>query len=107
MAKGFVTFQMKLRGEEPPVPLEPLSSLPSSKVTHYWDQLMETPVENLAHELLNRGFVWSSSPQGATFWRKFYKELRHRHEGYEPSNDLHFQEAVEYLKDWQRQWRKR
>lgn len=107
MAKGFVTFQMKLRGEEPPVPLEPLSSLPDDKAGSYWDQLMETPVENLAHELLNRGFVWSSSPQGAIFWLKFIVELKRRHAGHEPVDDPDFQRAVEYLKDWQRQWRER
>jgi hypothetical protein len=107
MAKGFVTFQMKLRGEEPPVPLGPLSSLPNNKAGSYWDQLMETPVNSVSHGLLNRGFVWSSSPQGAAFWRKFYRELQSRNAGREPVYDPDFQKALDYIEDWQRQWRER
>lgn len=107
MAKGFIVFQMKLRGEEPPVPSEPLSSLPSNRKGIYWRQLMETPAESVSHDLLNRSFIWDSSPQGSTFWRKFYYELQNRNAGREPSADPDFQKALEYIEDWQRQWRER
>lgn len=107
MAKGFAEFQRKLRGEEPPTPLEPLSNLPYDRLGVHWGQLMETPVNSVSHELLNRGFVWHSSPQGAAFWRKFYFELEDRNAGREPVYDPDFQKALEYIEDWQRQWRER
>lgn len=107
MAKGFIVFQMKLRGEETPVPLEPLSSFPSNRNKNYWRQLMETPVKNVSYDLINRSFIWDSSPQGAAFWRKFYRELQNRARRREPSDDPDFQKALEYIEDWQRQWRER
>lgn len=107
MAKGFVTFQMKLRGEEPPVPLKPLSSFPSERYGTHWDQLMETPVESVTYGLINRSFLWDFSPQGNTFWRKFYYELQNRSAGREPQDDPDFQKALDYIEDWQRQWRER
>lgn len=106
MAKGFVVFQMKLRGEEPPVPLEPLSNFPTRRLS-LWDQLMETPVESVTHDLINRSFSWDSSPQGNTFWREFYYGLMNRSAGREPSDDPDFQKALDYIEDWQRQWRER
>lgn len=107
MAKGFVVFQMKLRGEEPPVPLEPLSSFPSDMRGTYWDQLMETPVDSVSYELINQSFLWDSSPQGSTFWRKFYYGLMNRARGRELADGDAFQKALDYIEDWQRQWRER
>lgn len=103
MAKGFVVFQMKLRGEEP-VPLEPLSSFPSERYGTRWDQLMETPVDSVSYDLINNSFFWDSSPQGSTFWRKFYYGLMKR---VHPVDDPDFQKALDYIEDWQRQWRER
>lgn len=107
MVKGFAKFQMKLRGEEPSATLEPLSSFPSERYKGYWDQLMATPINSVSYDLINRSFIWDSSPQGPTFWRKFYCELQNRNSGLPPSNDPDFHKALEYIEDWQRQWRER
>jgi hypothetical protein len=68
---------------------------------------METPVENVSYDLINKSFVWDSSPQGNTFWCEFYYGLMSRSAGREPSDDPDFQKALDYIEDWQRQWRER